>query len=105
MIFTILASLYDEHIPNVVERIQFVLTSQNEFQDAAQYPPGASDLDKAICDFIRWRQSFGGQGKSWSCTTSRARGGMAGDVNAWWTATGNCQQDKVFCAQSTCLHF
>ncbi|MEX2560678.1 MAG: DNA adenine methylase, partial [Pirellulales bacterium] len=33
-----------------------------------------------------WRQSFGGQGRNWSYTTGRARGGMAGDVNAWWTA-------------------
>ena len=41
---------------------------------------------KPLCDFIRWRQSFGGQGQNWSYTTSRARGGMAGDVNAWWTA-------------------
>ena len=40
----------------------------------------------ALCDFTRWRQSFAGQGKSWSFTKARARGGMAGDVNAWWTA-------------------
>lgn len=40
----------------------------------------------AICDFVRWRQSFAGKGESWSYTTTRARGGMAGDVNAWWTA-------------------
>jgi len=69
-----------------VARVNFVPYSQKEFADAGQYPPDTTDLDKAICDFIRWRQSFGGKGKSWSCTTTRARGGMAGDVNAWWTA-------------------
>ena len=72
--------------PQFVERVQFIPYSQKEFADAAFYPPEASDLDKAVCDFVRWRQSFGGKGKTWSCTTSRARGGMAGDVNAWWTA-------------------
>lgn len=69
-----------------VERLQFVPYSQYEFESAACYPPNTSDLEKAICDFIRWRQSFGGRGKSWSYTTKRARGGMAGDVNAWWTS-------------------
>jgi DNA adenine methylase len=69
-----------------VERVRFIPYSQKEFQDAKSYAPGASDLDMAVCDFVRWRQSFGGAGKGWSCTTSRARGGMAGDVNAWWTA-------------------
>lgn len=69
-----------------VERLRFVPYSQYEFENASSYPEGASDLEKAACDFIRWRQSFGGQGRSWSYTTRRARGGMAGDVNAWWTA-------------------
>jgi len=69
-----------------VDLVKFVPYSEYEFESAAHYPSGASDLDKAVCDFIRWRQSFGGRGKSWSYTTRRARGGMAGDVNAWWTA-------------------
>ncbi len=69
-----------------VQRAQLTLYSQVEFQDAGTYPDNASELDMALCDFTRWRQSFGGQGQSWSYTTSRARGGMAGDVNAWWTA-------------------
>jgi len=72
--------------PEFLARMQFVPYSEREFESAAHYPAGASDLDKAVCDFIRWRQSFGGRGKSWSYTTTRARGGMAGDVNAWWTA-------------------
>jgi DNA adenine methylase len=67
-------------------KASLTLYSQPEFEEAAEYPPEATDLDKALCDFIRWRQSFGGQGSSWSFTKARARGGMAGDVNAWWTA-------------------
>lgn len=60
--------------------------SQAEFTTAARYPAAASDLDKALCDFLRWRQSFGGQGKSWSYARRRSRGGMAETVHAWWTA-------------------
>jgi len=69
-----------------VDRVKFIPYSEKEFDDARVYPEHATDLDKAICDFVRWRQSFGGKGRTWSYTTSRARGGMAGDVNAWWTA-------------------
>ncbi|MHC4743104.1 MAG: DNA adenine methylase [Planctomycetota bacterium] len=69
-----------------VERMRFIPYSQYEFESADCYPSDASELDKAVCDFVRWRQSFGGRGTSWSYTTKRARGGMAGDVNAWWTA-------------------
>lgn len=69
-----------------LEQIELVPYSQVEFENAKHYPPDAGDVDKAVCDFIRWRQSFGGKGTTWSCTTKRARGGMAGDVNAWWTS-------------------
>ncbi|MFT3786637.1 MAG: DNA adenine methylase [Tepidisphaeraceae bacterium] len=69
-----------------VARARLVPYSQVEFDSAAACTEDASELDRAICDFVRWRQSFGGKGQSWSCTTGRARGGMAGDVNAWWTA-------------------
>lgn len=69
-----------------VERVRLIPYSQKEFEDAASYPANATELDKAVCDFVRWRQSFGGKGVTWSYTTSRARGGMAGDVNAWWSA-------------------
>jgi DNA adenine methylase len=67
-------------------KVRLIPYSQVEFEASSAYPPAASDLDMAICDFVRWRQSFGGKGESWSYTTTRARGGMAGDVNAWWTA-------------------
>ncbi|MBS0208732.1 MAG: DNA adenine methylase [Planctomycetes bacterium] len=67
-------------------KVQLMPYSQVEFNDSKRYPEGATELDKAICDFVRWRQSFGGKGQSWSYTTGRARGGMAGDVNAWWSA-------------------
>lgn len=69
-----------------VEQVRLIPYSQVEFESAARYPDGATHLQMAVCDFVRWRQSFGGKGQSWSYTTGRARGGMAGDVNAWWTA-------------------
>lgn len=72
--------------PNFLERLRLVPYSQVEFERTAEYPHGASELEKAVCDFVRWRQSFGGQSRTWSYTTARSRGGMAGDVNAWWTA-------------------
>jgi len=85
-------------------KVQFIPYSQIEFEAAAIYPPGASDLDMAVCDFVRWRQSFGGKGESWSYTTSRARGGMAGDVNAWWTAIDHLPEviDRIRRVQILC---
>jgi DNA adenine methylase len=73
-------------------KVRLIPYSQVEFEAAAAYQPGASNLDMAICDFVRWRQSFGGKGEHWSYTTARARGGMAGDVNAWWTAIEHLPQ-------------
>lgn len=70
----------------LIEKLRLVPYSQVEFEAAGAYPADASDVDKAVCDFVRWRQSFGGKGQGWSYTTGRARGGMAGDVNAWWSA-------------------
>lgn len=69
-----------------VRRARLTPYSEAEFADAAEYPADASDVDMALCDFVRWRQSFGGRGESFSYTTGRSRGGMAGDVNAWLTA-------------------
>ena len=69
-----------------LEKVRLIPYSQVEFENAEEYVVDATDLEMAICDFVRWRQSFGGKGQSWSYTTGRARGGMAGDVNAWWTA-------------------
>src|SRR5436190_14458469 len=37
-----------------VEQAQFVLYSQVEFEDAADYPPNATELQMSLCDFIRW---------------------------------------------------
>ena len=75
-----------------LEKVRLIPYSQVEFEGAKTYPEGATDLDRAISDFVRWRQSFGGQGQNWSYTTGRARGGMAGDVNAWWTAIDSLPQ-------------
>ena len=87
-----------------LDRVRLIPYSQVEFEEAAHYRPGAGDLEKAVCDFVRWRQSFGGQGRSWSYTTRRARGGMAGDVNAWWTAIEGLPQiiDRLRRVQILC---
>jgi len=87
-----------------VKRAGLIPYSQVEFEAAAHYPPLGNDLDKAICDFVRWRQSFAGKGQSWSYTTGRARGGMAGDVNAWWTAIESLPQviDRIRRVQFIC---
>lgn len=69
-----------------LSKVRLIPYSQVEFRRAKECQATATDLDRAVCDFVRWRQSFGGKGESWSYTTGRARGGMAGDVNAWWTA-------------------
>lgn len=69
-----------------IAQAQLIPYSRIEFERCQEYPNNASDLEMALRDFVRWRQSFGGQGQSWSHTTKRARGGMAGDVNAWWNA-------------------
>jgi DNA adenine methylase len=84
-----------------VDRARLIPYSQVEFEAAAEYPEDATDLDKALCDFTRWRQSFGGKGTSWSYATTRARGGIAGDVNAWWTAIEMLPQiiDRLKCVQ------
>jgi DNA adenine methylase len=69
-----------------IRKARLIPYSQSEFNDAANPPDNPTELDFALCDFVRWRQSFAGQGKSWSYTTKRARGGCAGDVNGWLTA-------------------
>lgn len=60
--------------------------SQVEFRSSASYPKKATDVEKAVCDFVRWRQSFCGCGTSWSYTKTRSYNGMAGNVHSWWTA-------------------
>ena len=69
-----------------LSQVRLIPYSQVEFEIATRCPESATNVERAVCDFVRWRQSFGGKGESWSYTTGRARGGMAGDVNAWWTA-------------------
>ena len=89
---------------NFVRKASLIPYSQVEFEAAAEYPAEASPLVMAVCDFVRWRQSFGGKGQSWSYTTGRARGGMAGDVNAWWTAIDMLPQiiDRIRRVQIIC---
>ncbi|MDZ4689322.1 MAG: DNA adenine methylase [Planctomycetaceae bacterium] len=104
--FRVLRDQGDEFI----RRASLTPYSQVEFEtardsrDSEGYPIGSGEVDRALLDFIRWRQSFAGKGQSWSYTTTRARGGMAGDVNAWWTAIEALPQviDRIRRVQFIC---
>ena len=93
-----------DHGNEFVRRVSLIPYSQAEFEGATEYGIGAGEIDKAVADFVRWRQSFAGKGQSWSYTTARARGGMAGDVNAWWTAIEALPQviDRIRRVQIAC---
>jgi DNA adenine methylase len=65
--------------------------SEVEFE-AAVYGEDASDIEKAVCDFVKWRQSFGGQGKTWGFTKDRSRGGKADNVNGWLSSIEMLQE-------------
>lgn len=86
------------------DKLALVPYSQVEFDEALLDREGGSELDLAIRDFVRWRQSFGGKGQTWSCSTTRSRGGMAGDVNAWWTAIDSLPRiiDRLRSVQIAC---
>lgn len=60
--------------------------SEPEFKQAGAYPRHATAVDNAACDFIRFRQSFGGRGGSWSYSKTVSHGGMEGQVHAWLSA-------------------
>lgn len=87
-----------------IRRVSLIPYSQVEFDEAKIDQLRVGDVEEAIADFVRWRQSFAGKGQSWSYTTSRARGGMAGDVNAWWTAIEALPQviERLRRVQITC---
>lgn len=86
------------------KHVQLVPYSRVEFNTAARYPLHATDVEKAVCDFIRWRQSFSGHGSSWSYSRTVSHGGMAGQVNAWWTAIEGLPEviDRLRRVQITC---
>ena len=98
--FRVLRDRGDEFI----KRVSLIPYSQLEFEAAKADTLRVGDVENAIADFVRWRQSFAGKGQSWSYTTSRARGGMAGDVNAWWTAIDGLPQviDRLRRVQIIC---
>ncbi len=64
-------------------KVELVPYSEAEFQLAAWQPPWISPVDRAVADFVRFRQSFGGQGACWSYGTKRARQGVAENVHAY----------------------
>lgn len=93
-----------DHGEEFIRRASLIPYSQVEFEAAVEYSPGASEIEQSLCDFVRWRQSFAGKGQSWSYTTGRSRGGMAGDVNAWWSAIDGLPQviDRIRRVQFIC---
>ena len=93
-----------DHGEEFIKRVSLIPYSKVEFDAAKADAIRVGDMENAIADFVRWRQSFAGKGQSWSFTTSRARGGMAGDVNAWWTAIEGLPHviDRLRRVQITC---
>jgi DNA adenine methylase len=81
-LFRVLRNDFDEF----VRRLRLTPYAQREFADAADCPAGADDVERARCDFVRWRQSFGGKGQSFSYTTARSRRGMADVVSGYLSA-------------------
>lgn len=67
-------------------KVDLVPYSEAEFQLAAWQPPWISAVDRAVADFVRFRQSFGGKGTPWSYGTKRARQGVAENVHAYRVA-------------------
>lgn len=97
--------IYNDIDNRIVRLFRVLRNNRDEFLSLAQLMPysraefdeslqelnderidNCSDTELALRDFVRWRQSFAGQGKSWSFTKDRSRGGIADNVNAWLTA-------------------
>lgn len=60
--------------------------NENEFAECLSDANCKNEVELARRDYVRWRQSFGGTGKTFSSTTHRVRGGFADVVNSWLTS-------------------
>jgi DNA adenine methylase len=58
--------------------------SEIEFEEAKK--PADNEIEQARRDFVRWRQSLGGRGDSFSFTLHRVRRGMADVVSGYLSA-------------------
>ena len=65
-------------------RMSLTPYSEVEFNSARQEAP--DDVERARRDFVRWRQSIGGRGGSFSFTLHRVRRGMADVVSGYLSA-------------------
>lgn len=65
-------------------RLQLTPYSEAEFANAEE--PTEDEIEQARRDYVRWRQSFGGQGNTFSFTKHRMRGGMADVVSGYLSA-------------------
>lgn len=64
---------------------EFMLESTAD-KTAARAMTSAEAIEQARSDFVRWRQSIGGRGDSFSCTLHRVRRGMADVVSGYLSA-------------------
>ena len=62
------------------------LTSYSEVEFMAAADPTNDEIEAVRRDFVRWRQSIGGRGESFSFTKHRSRRGMADVVSGYLSA-------------------
>jgi DNA adenine methylase len=76
------------HSDEFRRRLTLTPYSEAEFNTAEQADADApnDDIEKARRDFVRWRQSIGGRGISFSATLHRVRRGMADVVSGYLSA-------------------
>lgn len=67
-------------------RRRLVLTPYSEHEFDAAVEPAGDEVEQARRDFVRWRQSLGGRGDSFSFTLHRVRRGMADVVSGYLSA-------------------
>ena len=73
-----------DHGDELRRRLQLTPYSEVEFRDSDE--PAGDVIEQARRDFVRWRQSFGGRGESFSFTRHRVRRGMADVVSGYLSA-------------------
>jgi DNA adenine methylase len=71
------------HGDELLRKLRSTLYSAVEFEYAAE--PSDDWVEQARRDFVRWRMSFGGQGRTFS-SSNRSRNDMAGDVSGFRSA-------------------
>jgi DNA adenine methylase len=73
-----------DHGAELHRRLSLTPYSEVEFEEAVQ--PAEDEIEQARRDFVRWRQSLGGRGATFSYTLHRVRRGMADVVSGYLSA-------------------